>query len=108
MKNKEYTFLGKDTKFEGKLDFHGSIRIDGHVKGEISANGGNLIIGDKSMIEANIHVSSVVISGEIHGNIIAEERVDIHSPGKVFGNIQAPILVIEEGSIFEGDCLVHQ
>jgi len=96
------TFLGKDTEFEGKLTFHGTIRIDGHFRGEISA-GGNLIVGEEAMIEANMHISYIVIRGEIHGNIIADQRVDILASGKVFGNIQASSVVMDEGAIFLGE-----
>ena len=106
-REKAVTFLGKDTEFEGKLTFHGTIRIDGHFKGEISADG-NLIVGEEGVIEANMHVSYIVIRGEIHGNIIADQRVDIHVPGKVFGNIQAPVVVIDEGVIFEGQTRMYQ
>ena len=101
------TFLGKDTEFEGKLTFHGAIRIDGHFKGEISSDG-NLIVGEGGIIEANIYVSNIIISGEIHGNIIADHRIEIHPPGKVFGDIQAPTVVTHEGMTFEGNCLMNQ
>jgi cytoskeletal protein CcmA (bactofilin family) len=104
---KVITFLGKDTTFEGKLKFEGTIRIDGHVKGEILSNG-NLIVGEEGMIEADIHVSYIAISGECRGNITADQRVDIHAPGKVFGNIQAPVVVIDEGVIFEGNTRMYQ
>jgi cytoskeletal protein CcmA (bactofilin family) len=100
-------FLGKDTEFEGKLTFHGTIRIEGHVKGEVSADG-SLIVGEEAMIEANMHISYILISGEIHGNIIADDRIEIHPPGKVFGDIQAPTVVIDEGGIFEGNCRMQQ
>lgn len=100
-------FLGKDTEFEGKLTFHGTIRIDGHFKGEISADG-SLIVGEGAMIEANMDISYILISGEINGNIIADDRIEIHPPGKVFGDIQAPTVVIDEGAIFEGNCRMHQ
>ena len=96
-------FLGKDTEFEGKLSFKGAVRIDGHFTGEIFTEG-TLIVGEMAVIESNIHVSHIIISGEIRGNIIADNRIEIHAPGKVFGNIQAPTVVIEEGVIFEGNC----
>jgi len=101
------TFLCDDTEFEGKLTFHGTIRIDSHFKGEISCDG-NLIVGEQGMIEANIHASNIDIIGEIHGSIIADQRIEIHAPGKVFGSIQAPIVVTHEGMIFEGNCRMHQ
>ncbi len=96
-------FLGKDTVFEGKLSFTGSVRLDGDFKGEVLTEG-TLVIGDSAKIEADIHVSHIIISGEIRGNIIASDRIEIKSPGKVFGNIQAPTVIIEEGVIFEGNC----
>ncbi|MBW1766557.1 MAG: polymer-forming cytoskeletal protein [Deltaproteobacteria bacterium] len=109
MKKKEQvvTFLGKGTEFEGKLTFDGTIRIDGHFKGEISSDG-NLIVGEGGMVEANMHVAYIVISGEVHGNIIADQKVEIRAPGRVFGDIQAPTVVIDEGVIFEGKTKMYQ
>ncbi len=97
-------FLGRNTEFEGKLSFVGAVRIDGHFKGEIFTEEGTLIVGEAANIESNVHVSQIIISGEIRGNIVADEKIEIHAPGKVFGNIQAPILVIDEGVVFEGNC----
>ena len=96
-------FLGRNTEFEGKLSFIGAVRIDGRFKGEIFTEG-TLIVGEAANIESNVHVSQIIISGKIRGNIIADEKIEIHAPGKVFGNIQAPILVIDEGVVFEGNC----
>jgi cytoskeletal protein CcmA (bactofilin family) len=95
-------FLGKGTEFQGTLNFHGTIRVDGHLKGEISGNGGNLMVGEGGMIEADIRISIIINSGEIRGNIIADRRIEILSSGKVFGNIKAPILIIQEGAVFNG------
>lgn len=100
-------FLGENTEFDGELKFHGTIRIDGHFKGDISAVG-TLVIGKSGIVEANIHVSSIVLNGELHGNILADERVEIHAPGKVFGDIKAPVVVIQEGVQFEGNCRTLQ
>jgi cytoskeletal protein CcmA (bactofilin family) len=95
-------FLGKDTEFEGKLSFTGAVRMDCRFKGEI-LSGGTLIVGESAVIESDVRVSHMVISGEVRGNIEAE-RVEIRAPGKVIGNIRSPVLVIEEGVIFDGSC----
>jgi cytoskeletal protein CcmA (bactofilin family) len=105
--DKGITFLGKDTRFEGKLRFQGTMRIDGHFKGEVSAQG-NLIVGESALIEGDLNVSYVSVSGEVHGNIVAEQRVDLCAPSKVFGNIQSPAVVMEEGVIFEGTTKMYQ
>ena len=109
MKNKDEinAFLGKDTEFEGKLSFKGAVRIDGHFKGEIYTEG-TLIVGESAVINSDIHVSHIIVSGEITGNIMADNRIEIHAPGKVFGNIQAPAVIIEEGVIFEGNCRMQK
>ena len=96
-------FLGKDTAFEGKLNFNGTVRIDGHFKGEITSAEGNLIVGEFGMIDADIHISHIFISGEIRGNIIADHKIEIHPSGKIFGNIQTPVLSLQEGGILEGN-----
>ena len=96
-------FLGTNTAFDGKLSFSGAVRIDGRFKGEIHTEG-TLIIGETAVIECDIFVSHIVISGEVRGNITAHSRIEIKAPGKVFGNIEAPAVVINEGVLFEGSC----
>ena len=109
MKNRDEinAFLGKDTEFEGKLTFKGAVRIDGRFTGEIFSEG-TLIVGESAIIRSDIHVAQIIISGEIRGNIIADTRIEIHAPGKVFGNIQSPAVIIEEGVIFEGNCRMQK
>jgi cytoskeletal protein CcmA (bactofilin family) len=96
-------FLGKDTEFEGKISFTGMVRIDGRFSGEIFSSG-TLVIGESAVITAKIHVGDMIISGEVHGDIVAENKIEINVPGKLFGNIQTQKLVVEEGVIFEGNC----
>jgi len=109
MKNRDQinAFLGKDTEFEGKLSFKGAVRIDGRFTGEIYSDG-TLIAGEAAVIRSEIHVAHIIISGEIKGNIIADNRIEIHAPGKVYGNIQSPVVVIDEGVIFEGNCRMQK
>jgi len=96
-------FLGRDTEFEGKFSFTGAVRVDGKISGEIFSNG-TLIVGESAVIKAQIHVADIIISGEVHGDILAEKKIEITVPGKLFGNIKTPKLVLEEGVIFEGNC----
>ena len=96
-------FLGKNTEFDGRLSFSGTVRIDGHFKGEIRSDW-TLIVGDDAVIESEVQVSHLVVCGEVRGNLFAAEKIEIHPPGKVFGHIQAPAVVIDEGVVFEGNC----
>ena len=102
-KDEMNAFLGEDTEFEGKFSFTGTVRIDGKLSGEIFSNG-TLIVGESAVIRAQIQVADMIISGEVHGDIFAERRIEIIFPGKLFGNIETPKLVLEEGVIFEGNC----
>ncbi len=100
-------FLGKGTDFNGKLAFEGTVRLDGKFSGEIFSPG-ILIIGESAVINANLSVNTLILSGEITGHIEAKTRVEIHAPGKVYGNITTPVLVIDEGVIFEGGCVMKK
>lgn len=96
-------FLGKGSRVSGKLAFEGTVRIEGHVEGEISAQD-TLTIGESAVINAQVTGASVIVHGKVTGDITARRRLEIRAPGKVFGNISAPSLVIHEGVIFEGQC----
>jgi len=100
------SYLGEDSVLEGRLTFKGTFNLDCTFKGDISAPG-TLIVGEKGKIDSNIHVTSIISEGEIHGNIIAEERVEILS-GKVYGDIWAPVVIVKKGAIFEGNCLTNE
>jgi cytoskeletal protein CcmA (bactofilin family) len=99
--------LDRGSEFEGKLTFEGTVRIDGKFKGEIFSDA-NLVVGESGKVEADIHVGSISISGEVKGNITAKTKVEIPPPAVVHGNIQTPSLLIEEGSFFEGSCAMEK
>lgn len=102
-KNEIYAFLGRNTEFDGKLSFSGNVRVDGRFKGEIVGEG-TLIIGESATLQADIRVLHLVVSGQVSGNLFAEEKMEILAPGKVVGNIHAPVVVMEEGVLFDGQC----
>ena len=98
------TFLGADSRIEGTLEFQGTIRLDGRVKGRILSNGGTLIVGEKAVIQADIRVDSIIVMGEISGTIDAKKRVEVYAPGRVNGDIEAGVISIEPGGVFTGNC----
>jgi cytoskeletal protein CcmA (bactofilin family) len=95
--------LGKQTLFEGKMTFEGVFRLDGKFEGEIFESG-TLIVGEAASIKGKVGLNTIIINGIVEGEIYAKVRVEIHSTGKVYGNLYAPILTINEGGIFEGHC----
>lgn len=102
-REKTNIILGKDSEFEGDLKFYGTLLIDGRFKGNITGEG-TISIGEEGFVESDIHVSNMIIYGEVHGSIMVEEKIEIIAPGKVFGTIEAPIIEIEKGVVFKGKC----
>ena len=98
------TFLGADSRIEGTIEFQGTIRLDGRVKGKILSNGGTLIVGEKAVIHADIRVDSIIVMGEVSGTIDAQQRVEVYPPGRVNGDIEAGVISIEPGGVFTGNC----
>ena len=97
------TLLGKGSEFEGKLSFEGTVRVDGKLTGEIFTDD-VLIVGEGAEVNAEVTVGAIVIQGIVRGNITAKRSVEIHSPGRVKGNINTPSLFIEKGVFFDGQC----
>lgn len=98
-------FLDRGSNFKGELEFEDTMRIDGKFNGTIRSKN-ELIVGESAHIEGDVHVGRIAISGTVVGKIIAEQRVEIHRNGKVFSDIDTPALVIEEGAVFQGNCVM--
>jgi len=96
-------FLGKGAEFNGKLVLNGSVRIDGEFRGEALGNG-TLIIGEGAHAEADIAVDSIIISGEVRGNLNIKKRTEISPTGRLVGNVKTALLVVKEGAIIDGAC----
>lgn len=97
------TLLAGDAQFEGKLTFEGRVKIDGKFRGEIFSDG-ILIIGEGAEVDATIEIDTVIIQGQVNGSIQAKNRIEVHPPAVVKGDIASPGLVISEGAVFEGSC----
>lgn len=95
--------LGRGSKVSGKLNFEGTVQVDGQVEGEISAQD-TLTVGESAVVAATINGNTIIIKGRVTGDINARTRVEIRAPGKLYGNIVTPSLVIHEGVTFEGHC----
>ncbi len=97
------TLLGPGSHFDGKLTFEGTVRIDGHLSGEIFSND-VLVIGEGAEVTAEIDVGVLIVEGTVTGNIRAKRAVELHTPARVRGNIETPSLFIDKGVMFEGQC----
>jgi cytoskeletal protein CcmA (bactofilin family) len=94
-------FIDQGSEFEGKLSFRDTVRIDGKFSGEITSEN-TLIVGESGEIEATILSNIIAISGRVHGNVIANQKVVLHKSAVVEGDVEAPTLVVEEGAVING------
>ncbi|MEE9538637.1 MAG: polymer-forming cytoskeletal protein [candidate division NC10 bacterium] len=98
-------FIGEGSEIEGKYTFKGAgtVLVNGKFHGELTVTDA-LIVGEKAVIHATIRAQSVVIWGEMVGNVHARERVELRGAARVFGDLEAPVVILEEGVLFEGRC----
>jgi len=101
------TILGRGSEFEGKLQFEGTLQIEGSFSGQIISDS-VLVVGEGAKVKAEIDIGTIVINGEVHGNIRAKQGVEIRQPGKVVGNLETPTLVIDKGVTFDGSCVMAE
>ena len=100
------TFIGADASIDGTIEFKGTIRVDGKVKGKLVSNGGTVVVGEKAAVDAELQVNVAVVMGEVNGVIEAKERIEVYPPGRVVGDIKSPVVSIEPGGIFNGSCVM--
>jgi cytoskeletal protein CcmA (bactofilin family) len=94
--------IGKSVIIKGELNGSEDLAIEGQVEGKIELRQNVLTIGPNGKIKAQIFAKSVVILGEVTGNVTASEKVEIRDNGSVDGDIAAPRVAIAEGAHFRG------
>lgn len=93
--------LDKGSEFDGTLSFEGAFRIGGVFRGKIFTDD-ILIVGEGAVVDADIEVGTLILSGELKGTVKARDRVEIHFPAVFRGSIQTPSLMVADGVVFEG------
>lgn len=96
-------FVGKGVEFRGVITYNGTVRIDGHLDGEIHTEG-VLLVGEEAVITAKVSAGTIVSKGKITGDIIAHEKIRLLSPAVLNGSVKTPTLSMEEGVLFNGNC----
>jgi cytoskeletal protein CcmA (bactofilin family) len=98
------SYLDQGSKISGQLFFARPALIAGQIDGEI--DGTEVTIAESAVLSARVRAESVVVCGEVKGDITASVRIELRSAAKVIGNLTAPTLVVEEGATLEGECAV--
>ena len=94
--------IGKSVVIKGELNGSEDLTIEGHVEGKIELKDHVLTIGPNGKIKATVFAKSVIVLGEVNGNVTASEKVDIRDNGSVDGDITSPRVAIAEGAHFRG------
>jgi len=94
--------IGKSVVIKGELSGSEDLTIEGHVEGRIELRDNVLTIGPNGKIRAEVFAKSVIVLGEVSGNVTASEKVDIRDNGSVDGDIASPRVAIAEGAHFRG------
>jgi len=99
---KDIVNIGKSVVIKGELNGSEDLTIEGHVEGTIQLRDHVLTIGPNGRIKAQVFAKSVIVLGEVTGNVTASDKVDIRDNGSVDGDIIAPRVAIAEGAHFRG------
>ena len=94
--------IGKSVIIKGDLTGSEDLTIEGQVEGKIELRQNVLTIGANGKIKAAVFAKTVIIQGEVQGDITATERIDIRDAGSVDGDLSAPRIAIADGAHFRG------
>jgi cytoskeletal protein CcmA (bactofilin family) len=97
------TIIGKGSVIEGNLKVQNSMRVDGRIKGQITASDA-VVVGKEGEIEGELRVKNIIIGGRIKGKIFASGKVVLEARAVFQGELKTSKLVIDDGAVFDGTC----
>ena len=100
------TLIGARTSLTGDLKVEGNVRIEGLFEGSLEVVG-NVVIGDKATVKADISAHAIQVWGMLEGSIIAKERLEIVRKGRVFADVDVSALLIDDDAVFRGACVIR-
>ncbi|HEX4124800.1 MAG TPA: polymer-forming cytoskeletal protein, partial [Tepidisphaeraceae bacterium] len=95
------TILGPDATFKGELTFEKGMRLMGRLEGKIQSPG-RLHIAREAKLQADVEAGSIIVEGEVHGNLVASDRIELKQTARYEGDLRATKLVVDEGAVFSG------
>ena len=100
--NSDFGWIGRGIEVKGDILFADRLQVDGKTNGKLQSDSGTLIVGESGQVEAQIDVGVCVIHGSVHGNLVARSKLEIRRTGRVHGDVITPVLLVEEGAVFNG------
>ena len=104
------SLIGSTTRIEGNVFFSGGLRIDGTVRGNVSAlpeEPGTLVLSEHARIDGEAHAGHIVVNGAINGPVHASETLEIQASATVRGDVHYKSIEIHQGAVIEGRLVHH-
>lgn len=98
------TSIGEECIFEGSISTSSSTRIDGTLQGKITGEN-SLVVGERGVVTGEIKALEIIVFGRIEG-VIEADRLEIKDTGVVTGDLYVGKLVVQEGGIYNGRCVM--
>lgn len=99
------TVVGAEAYFHGMLTVKGSLRVDGTVEGDIT-DAVAVEVGKGGRIKGNVSAETLSVAGEVAGEILISRHIEVLASGRLSGKIRTPKLRIEDGAVFDGQCVM--
>jgi cytoskeletal protein CcmA (bactofilin family) len=99
---KRMATIGQSIVFKGELNGDEDLEIEGQVNGHVELTNHQLTIGPNGRLKAEVNAKSIVVIGQVIGNLTASERIEVQATGVVQGDLKAPRLNVQEGAVLNG------
>ncbi len=100
------TLIGVTTEMKGDITFNGGLRIDGKLKGNITAradDNSTLVLSENAVVTGDVNVAHMVVNGKIKGNVRCVERLELQSKAEITGDVTYKVLEIAAGAQVVGN-----
>lgn len=94
--------ISRGVQISGDVLFADALYVEGKVIGKLSSESGSLMIEQTGEVQADIDVGVCVIRGKVRGNVSCKSRAEVYKTGRVEGDINSPVLLVEEGAVLSG------
>jgi cytoskeletal protein CcmA (bactofilin family) len=98
----DFGIISRGVEVSGEIVFTDRLQVEGKVIGKLVSESGTLVIEEMGQVHAQVEVGVCIVRGNLNGDINGRTRVEIHRTGRVQGDMVTPVLVVEEGAVFNG------
>jgi cytoskeletal protein CcmA (bactofilin family) len=99
---KERAVIGASIAIQGDLSGEEDLSIHGRVQGTVDVKGNSVTIGETGRVKADVYAKTIIVEGEVEGNLFGGDQIILRSSGNVRGNLTAPRVALDDGAQFKG------